>query len=303
MVEVCAERGAANVSVAHVVARSGVSRRTFYAQFEGREECFLAALDLAMARIAARVVPAFEGEREWREGVRAGLGALLEILVQEPGIGRLCLVETLGAGELALERRARVLRSLIAAIDRGRAQARAPATPPPLTAEGTVGAVLSVIHARLLERGPEHPHAHGARPSSRPTPLTELLNPLMSMIVLPYLGQAAARRELTRPVSRPPVKRGRARPDPLRELDMRLTYRTIRVLAATAAEPGASNRRIAQAAGVEDQGQISKLLSRLSHLGLLANTGPGHAHGEPNAWTLTAKGREIQDAIQAQIGR
>jgi AcrR family transcriptional regulator len=36
MTEVAAERGAANVTVAHVVARSGVSRRTFYELFEDR---------------------------------------------------------------------------------------------------------------------------------------------------------------------------------------------------------------------------------------------------------------------------
>jgi chromosome segregation and condensation protein ScpB len=122
----------------------------------------------------------------------------------------------------------------------------------------------------------------------------------MSMIVLPYLGQAAARRELARPVPKPRTQPGQARPDPLRDLNMRLTYRTVRVLSAIAAHPGASNRQIADTAGVGDQGQISKLLSRLANLGLIENTGPGHAHGEPNAWTLTPKGSEIQAAISLQ---
>ncbi len=34
----------------------------------------------------------------------------------------------------------------------------------------------------------------------------------------------------------------------------------------------------------------------------IQNTGPGHAHGEPNAWTLIPKGHEIQQAIQTQTG-
>ncbi len=333
MVEVCSERGAANVTVAHIVARSGVSRRTFYEQFEDREACFLAAFDQAIERIAARTIPAFEGESKWRDRVRAGLAALLGFLEEEPGIGRLCIVETLGAGDRALERRARILATLIDTVDEGRAETgKRPSSssgghPPPLTAEGTVGAVLSVIHARLIEQrgGADHGHLpypgrgganrprpreakrarHTSDPGRRDAPpiatLNELLNPLMGMIVLPYLGQTAAQRELARPVARTranpnPV----ARLDPLRELDMRLTYRTVRVLMATAAHPGASNRRIAQTAGVGDQGQISKLLSRLAHLGLIQNTGPGHAHGEPNAWTLTPKGHEIQQAIQTQ---
>jgi chromosome segregation and condensation protein ScpB len=83
---------------------------------------------------------------------------------------------------------------------------------------------------------------------------------------------------------------------------MRLTYRTVRVLIAVAANPGASNRRIAEAAGVADQGQISKLLTRLEHLGLIENVGEGSARGEPNAWNLTAKGAEVEHAIGAETG-
>ena len=98
MTEVAAERGAGNVTVAHVVSRSGVSRRTFYELFEDREACFLAAFDEAAQQIAARVVPAYEAEKRWRERIRAGLAALLDFLDEEPQAGRLCVVESLAAG-------------------------------------------------------------------------------------------------------------------------------------------------------------------------------------------------------------
>jgi DNA-binding MarR family transcriptional regulator len=78
---------------------------------------------------------------------------------------------------------------------------------------------------------------------------------------------------------------------------MRLTYRTLMVLGAVAAEPGASNRRIADTAGVHDQGQISKLLGRLEKLELIHNNGNGQPKGEPNAWTLTPRGREVQQVL------
>ncbi len=71
---------------------------------------------------------------------------------------------------------------------------------------------------------------------------------------------------------------------------------------AVGAQPGASNRAIADAAGVEDQGQISKLLRRLESLGLIQNTGRGHSKGEPNVWTLTPRGSEVEQAIRAQTG-
>jgi AcrR family transcriptional regulator/DNA-binding MarR family transcriptional regulator len=52
-----------------------------------------------------------------------------------------------------------------------------------------------------------------------------------------------------------------------------------------------SNRAIARAAGVKDEGQISKLLRRLEDHGLLENTG-GLTHGA-NAWQLTPRGQQI----------
>lgn len=78
---------------------------------------------------------------------------------------------------------------------------------------------------------------------------------------------------------------------------MRITYRTVRVLMTIAADPGASNRRIAAEAGISDQGQVSKLLARLEHLGLIENRGEGPVKGAPNAWALTARGVQVQQAI------
>ena len=62
MVEVCIERGAGNVTVAHVVERAGVSRRTFYEIFEDREDCFLAAFEEGIARASVYVLDAYDPE-------------------------------------------------------------------------------------------------------------------------------------------------------------------------------------------------------------------------------------------------
>ena len=72
----------------------------------------------------------------------------------------------------------------------------------------------------------------------------------------------------------------------------RLTARTHFVLTVVAEQAGASNREVASASGVRDQGQISKLLTRLEGRGLLENTG-GQTQGVPNAWRLTRRGEEI----------
>jgi chromosome segregation and condensation protein ScpB len=83
---------------------------------------------------------------------------------------------------------------------------------------------------------------------------------------------------------------------------MRLTYRTVRVLLAIASQPDSSNRQVATAAGIADQGQISKLLARLYTLGLIQNAGRDPAKGEPNAWSLTPRGHDVTHAIQIQTG-
>src|SRR6202167_4818861 len=53
-------------------------------------------------------------------GGRAGVRALLEFLDDEPGLGRLCVVDALGAGPMVLARRAQVVAALVDAVDRGR---------------------------------------------------------------------------------------------------------------------------------------------------------------------------------------
>jgi AcrR family transcriptional regulator len=291
MAEVASERGAGSVTVAHVVARAGVSRRTFYDLFADREECFLAAFQEAVGRVGARVIAAYENESAWRERMRAGLWALLVWLDQEPAPARLLVVESLAAGPRALEPRAEVVRVLVRAVDGGREatgttrKAKAPPLPP-LTAEGVVGAVLSVIHTRLSE--------------PRAKPLTGLLGELMSVITMPYLGQGAAQKELSRPAPKLKTKTTPAQRDPLDGLDMRITYRTVRVLMTIAAHPDASNRRIAAEAGIGDQGQVSKLLARLEHLGLIHNKGVGPIKGAPNAWALTPRGEQVEQAIKVQ---
>jgi AcrR family transcriptional regulator len=318
MVQVVAEDGAGAVTVARVVARAGVSRRTFYDLFDGCEDCFLAVFEGALAR-ASRVAIEAAGNAPsvWREQIRAGLAALLALFDEEPALGSLLVMDALGAGPEVLERRARALESLATIIEQGHPAARSggratsgePA--PPLAAEGVVGAVLSVVHARMLARR-AHLRARAANGSARsarePALLIELLNPLMSVNVLPYLGPTAARRELDHPT---PKKTRSARApgstsatpkppipaNPLAGLNMRITYRTLQVLAVIANTPGASNRQIADHAGVHDQGQISKLLTRLERLGLIHNTGQGQPQGAPNAWTLTPHGQQVEQAL------
>ena len=287
MSEVLAEQGYEDASIGRVCKRAGVSRRTFYEIFHDRDECLLGAFDAAVERIAAPVLAAWQGSGSWRERIRGALSVLLEQLDGEPAAARVCVVETLKAGPSVMEHRSRIVAVLVDAVEQGRDEAKLGGEPPPLAGQGVVGGALSVLHTRLLEA-----------PSSVPQPpLSELTGALMAMIVHPYLGSAAARRELARPTPKIAGTNNGAVKDPFKDLSIRFTYRTARVLATIAANAGASNRNVADSSGVSDDGQMSRLLTRLERAGLIENGGEGRVKGEANAWTLTQRGEAVQAAL------
>jgi DNA-binding MarR family transcriptional regulator len=93
-------------------------------------------------------------------------------------------------------------------------------------------------------------------------------------------------------------KRGRRRSEQARPASegFRLTVRTHLVLIAVAEHAGASNRAIAKAAGVRDEGQISKLLARLQNSGLIRDTANPTSAGHAKAWQLTPQGEALLHA-------
>ncbi len=289
-----AELGYAGASVAHITARARVSRRTFYDLFANREECLLAVLQGAVEQITSEISAADLAGLGWRERMRGGLLAILSFFDREPVLARVCVVQALQGGPRVLAWREEILAGLAEIVDEGREEGSRSRECAVLTAEGLVGAAFAIVYARLLT-------------DQRREPLRNLVGELMSLIVLPYLGPASARREQQRSV--PPLPRvakraateraqsALAEHDPLRGLPMRLTYRTARVLRAVAEHPGASNRFVGEQADIYDQGQISKLLGRLERIGLLQNTGNGHTKGEPNAWHLTGLGERVTEQL------
>ena len=131
-----------------------------------------------------------------------------------------------------------------------------------VTAEGIVGAVFSVLHARLLERDDR--------------PFVELLNPLMGMIGA-ALSRAGDRQERACPSA---AKNGYAlRPARALSLTTSISASPIARCVSSVRLPRSrgSHREVADQAGISDQGQISKLLARLAKLGLAHNSGDGHA--------------------------
>jgi AcrR family transcriptional regulator len=289
------EAGYANTSVALITSHARVSRRTFYELFADCDACLREAFAEVIALIERELADAELQGLPWRERVRAGLWTILSFLEREPAMAGVCVVQPLQGDAKLLSSRDALLARLAAILDEGRNESAKAAQATALTAEGLVGAVLGIVHTRLLRE--------------RREPLTALLGELMSLIVLPYLGPTAAKREQTRPAPAASSARSERhardehfKSDPFAGISMRLTYRTMRVLECVAAEPGASNRQLGVLADVPDQGQISKLLTRLERLGLLVNTRDAGAKGEANVWQLTPRGLQVTQTIGLDIG-
>lgn len=301
------ELGYASASVTDITAKSRVSRRTFYELFSNYDDCIAAVLESGVQRVCEQIAAADLDGLTWSERIRAGLWRILIFLEHEPALARVCVVESARGGQRILERREQMLKELATVLDDGRGEGDIKADCPSLTAEGLAGAALSIVHTRLLH--------------DDSIPLTSLQGDLMAMIVLPYLGPAAARAERKRKAPTANLassgqSHGGADPqrrdakantspageDPLQGIPMRLTYRTVRVLEAVAVHPGISNRGVGDAAGISDQGQMSKLLARLERYGLLENTGEGHIRGEANAWRLTPAGRSVAQVVAVSTG-
>lgn len=107
MAQTVAEQGYAATSVADVIARAGVSRRTFYEEFDSKQDAFLAAyetIDIVLVDVAA----AASSTAEPRERIRRGLATYLELLRAEPAFAHMFVIEAFAAGPAALARRAEI---------------------------------------------------------------------------------------------------------------------------------------------------------------------------------------------------
>jgi AcrR family transcriptional regulator len=106
MLAAVAEKGFAGATVGEVVKRARVSRQTFYEHFANKEDCFLAAFDQEVGRLVATVGAAL-GSPDDPVLVRVDrvLAAYLGLLVAEPALARLFMIEIYSAGYAAVSQR------------------------------------------------------------------------------------------------------------------------------------------------------------------------------------------------------
>jgi AcrR family transcriptional regulator len=293
LVGVLAERGFAGATVGRVVRRARVSTRTFYQLFDGLEECLIAIMDTALEEAVTLVSRELQEADCWRDGVRSALATVLSYFDGEPELARVCIVETLAGGPVVLAHRERLIQAFrLPVLQRIE---REVTNVPSLAAEGAMSSVLGIMHAHIV--------------TAKPGSFTELLGPLMGLIMAPYLGARGVEREiehgdeLARTIlagasrraaqsqgqdTRYSGEQGAALPAMLGNPNNRRARECMLFLAE---HPDSSNREVAVGIEIAHQSHISRLLAYLLEESLATKRSEGR--GKRNAWRLTARGEEI----------
>lgn len=158
---VFARVGYAEASAEAISREAGMSKATFYEHFANKEECILALFDAASEQVRAAVGASTESAESPELRVHQGVRAFLTSLVAFPDHARTLLVEIIGAGPRAMERRDRVLQDFADDIVRENAHAAerfgVPRLKSPEDAYALVGASVELASRQLRHGIPADP--------------------------------------------------------------------------------------------------------------------------------------------------
>jgi AcrR family transcriptional regulator len=176
------EVGYQKTTVSLIGQKAAVSKSDFYKHFESKDECFVAAYDIAVERIREQVVAACEaaGEEEWAYRVRDGIAALLDLFSREPALASIALVEGLRAGRGVYDRYQAAVESFVSVLRHRAPQPRQGSEVPEATDEAVVGGIASLLGRRILAGEAEQ--------------LSELFPEILEFALAAYLGAEEARR-------------------------------------------------------------------------------------------------------------
>jgi AcrR family transcriptional regulator len=194
MLDLVFEHGYDGVTVEAVANRAGGNLDEFQQYFSSKQDCAVAVLEDLAENNLRTVRGAFDQEARWPDSLRAAAYAHVRWILDNPKKMHFGLLETLWAGEMTSALRDNLFRAYIEMIDAGREVAPDPDAIPAHTAEGVVGSITQVVLRNM------------SRPGGGD--LFSQVPEMMYLAVRHYLGEEAARRELTMP---PPDSRQRER--------------------------------------------------------------------------------------------
>lgn len=158
---VFARSGYADATAEAIAREAGMSKATFYEHFANKEDCILGLFDRAMEMLIGAMASVAEQQADLapEERYRRSIRALLGVIADNPDYAQTLLVEIIGAGPQAAERRDNVLAAIAQYIDRRNADdadaGLAPRLCSPDDAYAVVGATLELASRHIRQGVPE----------------------------------------------------------------------------------------------------------------------------------------------------
>lgn len=182
LIQALYEVGYHKTTVSLIGQRAAVSKSDFYRHFESKDDCFIAAYEVAVERIRERVLGACQEaeDEEWAERVRDAIEALLQTFAEDPALASIALVEGLRAGRGVYDRYQIALETFVAYLREGAPTTPAGAEVPEATDEAVVGGIASLLGRRILAGDAEE--------------LKDLFPEILEFALTAYLGVEEARR-------------------------------------------------------------------------------------------------------------
>lgn len=112
MAELMAEKGYAHVTIADIVGRGGVAKRTFYEYFADKEAGFQAVGEYLASKIAEAIVLTHDPSMNLYARTEATIRGMLQVLQDHPTYARACFLDVWAAGAKTVELRLNVNREL-----------------------------------------------------------------------------------------------------------------------------------------------------------------------------------------------
>lgn len=177
-IAVVAENGLNEATIAQICAAASVSRRTFYAYFSSKEECFFAAYDTVVRYLCTETDAVAADQVTWPGKVAAKLQAGLEFFAGNPDLAKFCLAVPQQAGAGAAARYRLAADRVLANLRDGMPPPPATKSPPEAVAASLAGGMAALV-MRKVDRGEGES-------------LPDLLPDLLELFLAPYLGRPEA---------------------------------------------------------------------------------------------------------------
>src|ERR1700753_3969482 len=152
LVASCDEKGYDATSVEDLLRTSGVSRATFYEQFDDKLACFRAAQDEMIAAGIAAVANRLDGQGDPDDRPREALEAFVDLIVEQPAAARMCLVGSYAAGATGIDQIQGAIDWIIRLVRDAAEQMSDRSAMPSELLRGIIGGFYQVIYGRLRER-------------------------------------------------------------------------------------------------------------------------------------------------------